>query len=355
MRRAGQYCFLVGLLILGGSPEIWARSAWDINPLQDEDAVQVDVLVGGPLDIESSGGLHLFGGDSARSNRFKERLRSGIEEILGRHEISVARSAETHILVSVWGRSPDDGVNKSYIVLLTLSIVEDNGVSCDNTLEQNYLALIRNDRLEEELIRAATTMLDGHWLRPLRDASDTTEGQGSDSKEAQNTVSKAPDGEAQYDNSSPSSTRDEPEESPEEGCPPRINQKMLADLVFDIQKAAGSGSFKDLQSLLAARDLELLEDRGVPVERKMDVLKAASHPAGYRKTIEIGARKEFEENTCYEMRMPCRKRGFDRLPWTVDEQCQLREIEFWMCTTYEEGRLRATFDHPMNALLLLLQ
>ena len=112
---------------------------------------------------------------------------------------------------------------------------------------------------------------------------------------------------------------------------------------------------KQLEDVLEARTFQTLVSFGAPLEEKMNALRLIRHPAIYKQIFRVGEYRRIREKNCYQIVIPGNTWRYGYLDGPIEEPFESKEISFWTCIAEEEGRLKAEFAFPFNALVCLTQ
>jgi len=102
--RRGLFVLLLVALPASLCPAEPARST---GPFADLDAINIELEIGGPLDLRGSTAPELFAGDLGRSNRFKSTLERSVGEKLESCGILWDEGAVDDVSIVVFGRRED--------------------------------------------------------------------------------------------------------------------------------------------------------------------------------------------------------------------------------------------------------
>jgi hypothetical protein len=133
-----------------------------------------------------------------------------------------------------------------------------------------------------------------------------------------------------------------------------LTMEQLFDFLSQLQLAAEAGHVEGLRTMLARESFEKLEKVGLPLEKKMSILREIKHPARFVQVIRIGEERVVEGKACVQIILP-REGRYKYMDGVVPEPYRYRQIDLWTCLSVEEGQLKASFAYPFNALICLTQ
>lgn len=95
---------LVLLLVVLAASSSWAEPARSAGPFADLDAIDIELEIGGPLDLQGSSAPELFVGDLVRHNRFTTTLERSVGAKLESCGILWDQGAVDAVSITVSGR-----------------------------------------------------------------------------------------------------------------------------------------------------------------------------------------------------------------------------------------------------------